>query len=309
MPPAPASNERHALYLAISCYVIWGIFPIYWKQLAHLPSMEILAHRMIWAFVFYLGIVAFRHWRQIKYWIPTTKRDWLLATASATLLFINWGVYIYAVNTDRILQGSLAYFINPLMSVVVGVWLFKESFPTLLKVAFGLALAGVGIQIFFGDEFPWIALILATSFCVYGAVKKITRTAATQSSFMEGTVGLLPALILAIYIRGESTYVLTSYDWLLLLGGGVVTGLPLFLFAIAAKQLPLSLIGMLQFIGPTLQFAVGVWMYGETLHSWDIASFGLIWAGVAFYLTDKIRTMRANARPKPLEAQQFVDRG
>ena len=290
----------------ITCFVIWGTFPIYWKQLHHVPALEVLSHRMIWSFLFYLGIFQFSRLKHGATALKTNARDWKLATVSAALLIINWGVYIYAVNAGHILEGSLAYFINPLMSVALGVLVFKEDLPRLLKIAFALACAGVLVRIAYGQHFPWIALILATSFCIYGAVKKVTRTPATQSSLMEGLMGLAPSLIAAIYLRQTSDFTLTTSDWAYLVGSGVVTGLPLFLFAIAAQRLPLSLIGMLQFIGPTLQFLVGVYMYGETLTQADLFSFMLIWGGVGFYFADKLRRL-ASHTPEPQKPLDVVE--
>lgn len=286
---AMQDSLKRPLLFALGSYLAWGVFPIYWQFLKHLSALETLSHRMIWSFVFYLLIFLYRHLRGVKFLVRATKRDWALASLATGLLALNWGIYIYAVTHGHILESSLAYFINPLMSVAVGVWLLREPFPPLMKFACAMALAGVLVQMAGASEFPWIALILATSFCAYGLIKKVVALRPTQFSLMEGVIGLFPALIAAVYLRQESELMLTTTDWLLLAGGGVVTGLPLFLFAIAARELPYSLMGMLQFISPTLQFLTGMFLFSETLEPVEFLSFGLIWAGVGAYYADRIR--------------------
>lgn len=289
------STQKHALYTALGCFFAWGFFPIYWKFLHHINALETLAHRMIWSFVFYLLIVAFRHFRGVKFLVQTTAKDWGWAALAALLLAINWGVYIYAMNIGRVIESSLAYFINPLLVMMIGVVFFKEPFPPLMKLAFAIAAVGVLIQASFGDHFPWIALVLAFSFSAYGVIKKIIRIRPTQFSLMEGAAGLLPALAIAYWMRSESEYVLQSSDWLLLAGSGFVTGLPLFLFAIAARNLPYSLMGMLQFIAPSMQFLVGLFVYNEALTLPAAISFCFIWTGVGCYLSYQYRLMRQTA--------------
>ena len=196
------------------------------------------------------------------------------------------------MNIERIIETSLAYFLNPLLSVAVGVLVFREPFPKLLKLAFALAMIGVGIQMGYGETFPWIALALATNFCAYGAIKKIVTVNATQFSMMESAIVLIPALILAVTLRMESDMILTNTDWLFLAGGGVATGIPLLLFAMAAQKLPYSVMGMLQFIGPTIQFILGYYLYKEPISTVGWISYCFIWGGVGVYLIDRIRVAR-----------------
>ena len=280
--------DKRALFPAVGCYLLWGFFPLYWKFLTHVDALETLMHRIIWSFVFYLAIMGIRFFMGGKFSEPVTKRDWGLALITGLLMSGNWGVYIYAVNIDRIIESSLAYFINPLMSVGVGVILFREAFPKLLKFALILASIGVGIQIGYGDQFPWIALTLAISFCIYGAIKKIVIINPTQFSMMESAVVLLPALILAFTLRMESETTLQTLDWWMLAGGGIVTGIPLLLFAMAAQKLPYSLMGMLQFIGPSLQFLLGYFLFEEPVTQAGWIALGFIWGGVGLYLADRI---------------------
>lgn len=283
---------KHGLLPAIGCYAWWGFFPIYWKFLDHVDALETLTHRIIWSFVFYIAIMGGRMLIGQKFSERVTKRDWYLAIITGVLMSVNWWVYIYAMNIERIIETSLAYFINPLMSVAVGVLIFREPFPPLLKLAFLLAMIGVGIQIGYGDHFPWIALVLATSFCTYGAIKKIITVNATQFSMMESAVVLLPAIVLAFTLRMESEMLLSTADWWFLAGGGIATGVPLLLFAMAAQRLPYSVMGMLQFIGPTIQFILGYYLYKEPVSTVGWISYCFIWGGVSVYLIDRIRVAR-----------------
>jgi len=289
---APKPITKHGLLPAIGCYSLWGFFPLYWKFLSHVDALETLTHRIIWSFIFYIAIMGARVLIGKNFSQAVTKRDWMLAIATGVLMSINWWVYIYAMNIDRIIESSLAYFINPLMSVAVGVLIFREPFPRLLKLAFLLAMIGVTIQIAYGDHFPWIALVLATSFCIYGAIKKIVTVNATQFSMMESAVVLIPALIMAFTLRAESDIALSTADWLFLAGGGIATGIPLLLFAMAAQRLPYSVMGMLQFIGPTIQFILGYYLYQEPVTREGWISFAFIWGGVSVYLIDRIRVAR-----------------
>jgi chloramphenicol-sensitive protein RarD len=292
----PSTLDRRAITLAVSSYFTWGLFPIYWKFLARLSAVEILAHRFIWSFVFYALVFWFSSSKNsgFKILLRQDRKGWIAAALSALLLGINWGFYIFAVNSGQVLQGSLAYFINPLMSVAVGVVLFNEAFPAVLKLAIALASVGVIYQAAFTTVFPWIALTLATSFCIYGVIKKNLKVPPELSSLMEGVTGLVPALVAAYWIRQNSDVSLTYQEWALLIGSGVVTGMPLFFFSSAAQKLPISLMGMLQYIGPTLQFFVGAFIFGEELKLSSLISFLFIWSGVGFYLAYQIGRMRMN---------------
>lgn len=281
--------DKTGLPYAIGCYAFWGLFPIYWKFLSHIDALETLMHRIIWSFIFYVVVMFLRVLWGKKFYDPVTKREWLLAAITGILMTVNWWVYIYSVNIGRIVEGSLAFFISPLMAVAVGVAIFNEPFPKLLKIAFLLALIGVGVQIIYGDHFPWIAIVMSSCFCAYGAIKKIVKVKATQFSMMETAIVLLPAIILAFTLRMQSEIILESSDWWLLASSGIVTGIPLLLFAIAAQRLPYSLMGMIQFIGPTMQFAIGVWVYNEPMTTAIWLSFAFIWTGVGLYFTDRVR--------------------
>lgn len=289
---------RRQFFMGILSYSLWGFFPIYWKFLKHFSATEILAHRFVWSFVFY-GVVYYSTVgrgsirEKTSHIIAQSSMQWKAAALSALLLGINWLIYIYAVNSGHIVEGSLAYFINPLMNVAVGVLFFKEAFPRPLQAALLLAVIGVAYRMAFASQFPWIALSLATTFCVYGVVKKKIKINPELSSFMEGTAGIVPAVIAVLYFRAEATTAVSVTDWLLFIGSGAVTGLPLYLFSAAAQKLPYSLLGMMQFIAPTLQFMCGVLMFGEVLEPSAYVSFALIWLGAGIYFFFQLQKLRS----------------
>lgn len=288
----PPAIEKSALLTAIACYFAWGVFPVYWKLLTHIPATETLMHRIIWSFVFYAIILLIRAIAKKRKWQQVPLKEWGICLLCSLLMALNWGVFIYAVNIEQVVEASLAYFINPLLSVAVGVIIFREPFPKLLKIAFLLATIGVGIHISYAQHFPWIALVLALSFCIYGAFKKIVKTGALQFSLMESMLILLPALVAVYMLRGQAETSLTTAEWWLLAGGGIVTGFPLLLFAVAAQKLPYSIMGMLQFIGPTLQFIIAIIWYKEPLNTGGWVAFGFIWVGVGVYMIDRIMVVR-----------------
>jgi len=276
--------DKNGLLWGFTSYALWGFFPLYWHLLASESSFEILAHRMFWAFVFYLLIFVIFARGKLVSLLNQTKRDWRFSSVAAALLTFNWGVYIYAVNNGHVLESSLAYFINPILNVIVGVVIFRESFPPMMRLAVLFATLGVAARIVYAPAFPWISLSLAMSFCAYGLTKKMLKIPAMTSSVLEGGVGALPALAAITYFSALRTTAIAPSVWILFVLGGIVTGLPLFLFSYAAQRVPYSLMGMLQFIAPTLQFMVGVLVFHEAFHPQDGIAFGLIWIGVAFYL-------------------------
>lgn len=282
---------RRDIFWGWVSYALWGFFPIYWKLLHRLGPLEILAHRFIWSFVFYAGIFFCTQKRPLERLKKIPAKDLKLSMLSALVVGTNWGFYIYAVHTNRILEGSLAYFINPLLNVVTGLILFREAIPRLLQFAVASAAIGVAIKASLAPEPPVLALILASTFCLYGIIKKSLSIEASTTSLLEGATGIIPAILAAIYLRQHSEVTLTTTEMILMVGSGVVTGLPLFLFSYAAQRVPYSLMGILQFIAPTLQFAVGVWLYGEHFGSRDLLAFGFIWLGVIFYLGAQARKL------------------
>lgn len=277
--------DRRGLLWAVISYSMWGFFPVFWKLLADRSALEILFHRMVWSFVFYLLIFLAFSYRDLKSLWGQPARVWLLSGVAAILLASNWFLYIYAVNSGHILEGSLAYFINPIMNVAVGVLFFREPFPLVLKLSVAFAFLGVMARMMYSPGFPWISLVLASTFCAYGVTKKLLTIPAKTSSVLEGAVGLLPALIGVIYFQQVNSMETAPLTWLLFILGGMVTGLPLFLFSFSAQRISYSIMGMIQFIAPSLQFLVAVWMFNEPFGWHDLISFGLIWIGMFFFLS------------------------
>lgn len=247
---------------------------------------------MFWSFVFYLAIYVLSSPGKIRQLFQQKPKDWLLSALAAALITLNWWLYIYAVNTGHILEGSLAYFINPMLNVAVGVVFFKEKFPWPLKLAVFLAAAGVLIKITYADSLPWLSIVLAITFCTYGIVKKISQIPARTSSVLEGSVIFIPAFIGIVWFRLESQLALQATDILLLVFSGVVTGVPLFLFSFAAQRIPYSIMGMMQFVAPTLQFLVGIYMFKEDFNKVDQLVFGLIWMGMLFYIFQQMFNLK-----------------
>lgn len=274
--------------------MIWGLFPIYFVAVKNVPTLEILGHRIIWSIPFGFLILLFR--KQIAETLAIFKQPKTIAllALAAFALAVNWGVYIWAIQQDQIFQGSLGYYINPLIYVLVGVAFFKESISRLQIFAVALAFIGVTILTIHGGVFPWISLSLAISFTVYGVLRKQIAVGAMPGLFVETLTLLLPALLLFAYLAKTDALAWgnsgTQIDMLLVFAGPL-TVLPLLAFAFAARRISLSALGILQYIGPTMQFACAVY-FGETFtaaHAW---CFGFIWIGVAVFAFDAIRRSR-----------------
>lgn len=291
MPPHNSSDEvRLGLIAGIVAYTFWGAFPIYFKLTEAVGPLEILAHRIVWSLPFALIIIALRRqWGELKRAIKIPRLVGLLSLA-AIALAVNWGVYIWAVQNEQIFQGSLGYFINPLMYVVIGVLFFGERLSRLQSLSVTLALIGVSILTLYGGVFPYISLILAASFGVYGVIRKQAVVGAIPGLVIETAVLFVPAAAFLIWLSVQGTLTFGASPGItgLLLLAGPVTVLPLWAFAIAARRLKLSTLGMLQYIGPTGQFMLALY-YGESFtaaHAW---CFGFIWLGILIYSFDAYR--------------------
>jgi chloramphenicol-sensitive protein RarD len=287
-------RTREGLISALIAYSLWGCLPVYFKLIASVPPTEVLIHRVIWAVPFGLAIVlARRQWPEVMRAFRTPATLGLLSLA-AVLLAVNWFVYVWAVQNDMIFQGSLGYYINPLLYVLVGVLFFGERLRRLPTAAVLLAAAGVTVLTVSGGEFPWIALTLATSFTIYGTIRSRVVIGGMPGLFVETLVLLPAALAWLIWLATNDAATFTSgavgMAGLLTLAGPL-TVLPLLLFALAARRLRLSTIGVMQFIAPTLQFLVGL-AYGEKLTVPHIICFALIWIAVILFSGDAWRRSR-----------------
>ncbi|GAA4104349.1 EamA family transporter RarD [Nonomuraea soli] len=288
-------DYRRGVLFGIAAYAMWGLFPLYWPLLKPSEPLEILAHRMAWSLVAVVAILAVRrHWSWFRELVKQPKTMGLLALA-AVLVSLNWLTYIYAVNSGQVVESALGYFINPLVSVLFGVLLLKERLRSLQWVAVGFgALAVVVLAVGYGRP-PWIALILAMSFGVYGLVKKKANVGAAESLTVETLVLLAPALAYLVYLETQGTATFghsTPWHALLLAGAGVITAVPLLCFTSAAIRVPLSTIGLLQYIAPVLQFLVGVLIAQETMPVSRWLGFSIVWLALAIFSYDSLRTAR-----------------
>lgn len=294
------------MLMAIGAYMVWGVLPIYWKWLNQVSSTEILTSRIVWAFLFTLLVVVLMRKVHvlkadfISLW-KNPKAFWSLFFASF-LITANWFLYIWAVNTNHLVETSLGYYINPLISVLLGIIFLKENLSKAQKLAFVIAAIGVAILTISYGRFPWLAFSLALSFGLYGLMKKTVKLDALRGLTIE-TMFILPfALLYYIYLFISNQAVLfhesVQTDFLLVLTG-VATAIPLLLFTKGAQKIPLYMIGFLQYIAPTCMLFLGVIIYGETFQTIDLISFSLIWIALLLFTYSKImeaRTIKRKAR-------------
>ena len=286
--------KNHGIVYALLAYFIWGLAPLYWRLLEDTHSAEIVAHRMVWSAIFaVLAIVVMSKWREFA----ARLRQWRLMPRlliASILISINWGIYIWAVNSGHIVESSMGYFINPLINVLFGVALFGEKLRPNQWMAIALAATGVAYLILGHGEVPYIALALALTFSSYGAIKKTIGMPATQGMAIEAGLAAAPALIYLIYLSSQNQLdfgqAITT-DSLLILGGAL-TLLPLLFFAAAAQRISMTALGMTQYLGPSLQLIIGVWVFNEPFGSERQIAFGLIWLGLFVYSMDQLRNRR-----------------
>ncbi|OCA91391.1 transporter [Bacillus sp. FJAT-27225] len=281
-------------------YLLWGLLPIYWKLLGHVDSSEILANRIFWSFVF-MVVLLFLARKQtsltavLKGFKTHPKQMYALACASV-LITINWFVYIWAVNTGQMIETSLGYYINPLVSVLLGVIVLKERLSLVQYASFFMALTGVLIISFSYGRFPWIAMTLALSFGIYGLAKKLIKVDAAIGLTLE-TMVVTP--VAAIYLgfllmEGTSAFLHNGLGTnILLAAAGPATALPLLLFAAGAQKIPLSMLGFLQYIAPTLTLILGVFVYEEHFSGTQLLAFMFIWSALTLYSLSKSKLLNS----------------
>lgn len=275
---------------AVLAYGAWGLLPLYWKLLESVPAVEILCHRMMWSALLLLAVLAIQgRLIEVKRLWRSPKRLALLFSTAA-LISLNWGIYIYGVNSDRVLEASLGYFINPLFSVFLGYVFLGEKLNIWKIIAVILAVLGVGNLIWELGEIPLIAIGLTLTFGLYGLIRKVAAIQALAGLTVE-TLLMTPfalALVLHWAKTGSGNFGLTLPITLLFIGCGLVTSLPLLWFNLAAKKLHLSTLGFLQYIGPTFQLILAVFLYHEPFTRTHAISFGLIWTALAIYSTHSL---------------------
>ncbi|MDO6685650.1 MULTISPECIES: EamA family transporter RarD [unclassified Agarivorans] len=297
----PNQTAKHGVIFALAAYIMWGIAPVYFKSLTEVPAYEILAHRVVWSCLFITVLLGVgKQWSAVS---AVIKRPKQLATLALTsvLIGINWLIFIWAVNNDRMLDASLGYYINPLFNVILGMLFLGERFRRAQWAAIGLALIGVLIQVISYGSLPWIAMSLAVSFGIYGLLRKKVNLGALPGLFVE-TLWLLPLAAAYLWIFADSptshlTHNSTGLN-VLLLSAGIVTTLPLLCFAAAATRLRLSTIGFFQYIGPSLMFMLATSVYGEELEPMKLLTFAFIWVGLGVFTWDALRNQRKQRQQK-----------
>ena len=297
-----AHQVERGLWATVGAFLIWGGFPIYWKWLDHVPALEIMTHRVTWCCVFVTAYLTVRH--GLGWWTPIVQKPRLmgLLSTSALLIALNWWLYIWAVTSGHIVDASLGYFINPLVNVLLGVLVLHERLNRRQWLAVAVAAGGVTYLAVQTGGPPWIALALAVSFSVYGLIRKVAATESLRALGFENVVLVLPmALYLAwLYADGRGSFGRsTSATDALLILSGLVTAAPLALFAYGAQRIPYSMVGILQYISPTLQLACGVVLFDEPFTRVQAVGFTLIWLALAIYAADGVlrlqQSRRANA--------------
>jgi chloramphenicol-sensitive protein RarD len=288
-------DQRRGTLYAVAAYGLWGLLPLYLVLLRPAGAIEILSHRVVWSFILLIGVLAVMHRWQWLRGAHRRPRVMLGLTAAALLIGSNWGTYIYGVSTARVVEVSLGYFVNPLISVLLGVVILRERLRPWQWAAVGVGtVAVVVLSVDYGRP-PWLALVLAFSFGGYGLIKKLVGAPAVEGMTIETAVLFIPATAYLVWseTNGHAVFghgpVLTS---VLLVGCGVVTAVPLLLFAGAANRVPLTVLGICQYIAPTLQLLIGVLVLGEPMPPARLAGFGLVWAALLIFTVDAVRHTR-----------------
>jgi chloramphenicol-sensitive protein RarD len=294
-----ASSERSGILSAIICYLLWGFFPVYWKLLQEVSPLEILAHRMLWSCLFMLLLSHFVMHVDIRALFRRRRMRRILLVAGI-LCTINWGVYIYAINSGHVLQASLGYYINPLLSILIGTIFFHERLTPVQIIATIMAAVGVVYFTIESGSFPWLALSIGLSFALYGAVKKVGNYPAIPALTVESTFMSIVAIPFILFLFTQPGHIFLAIpltvhnitiDALLVLGG-IVTSVPLIFFARAANSIRLSTLGFLQYFTPTVAFALGIWLYGEQFTAAHLVFFSLVWGGLLLMSFDALRRYR-----------------
>jgi chloramphenicol-sensitive protein RarD len=288
------TRTRGGLLMGLAAYTFWGVMPLYFKAVAHVSATEIVAHRILWSLIF-LGALAslWKRWPAIRAALARPQVAFTLLVTS-TLIGVNWLVYIYAVVTGHVLEGSLGYYLNPLVNVLLGVFLLKEKLSRFQQGAVILAGAGVAILAFRAGGSLWISLTLAASFASYGFLRKVAPVEALEGLWIESLFLSPLALGWALWLthNGDSAFLHDRRTDLLLILGGAVTAIPLLLFTAAAKRLPYSTLGFLQYVAPSLQFLLAVAVFGEPLTRAHLVCFAAIWIALAVFVVEGMRAGR-----------------
>ncbi|MGC8856416.1 MAG: EamA family transporter RarD [Anaerolineae bacterium] len=292
---------KKGILYGVGAYALWGFFPIYWKLLHHVPALQLLGHRIGWSFLLLAAVIWFSgQWPELR--AALHKRTLGIYSIAALLIGLNWLTYVWAVNAGYIVETSLGYFINPLLSVLMGVIFLRERLRAAQWLPVGLAAAGVIYLTFVYGRLPWIALALAFTFGLYGLVKKLAPLGSLYGLTLETGILFLPALLYLIFVErsGQGAFLHSGLlSDALMVGAGVVTTIPLLMFASAARSIPLTMVGILQYIAPTLQFMLGVFVYKEPFDHAHLIGFSIVWLALVIFWVENFVHHRFLVQPVP----------
>ncbi|MBI5301560.1 MAG: EamA family transporter RarD [Chloroflexi bacterium] len=289
---------NRGIWYAIGAYSIWGLFPAYWKWLGYVPAPQLMSHRLVWSCVILIAYIFLtRQWRAFRR-SASNRRVLGVYLVAAVILGVNWLIYLWAIASGFVVESSLGYFINPLVNVLLGVILLRERLRAWQWLPVALATLGVVyLTVMYGSP-PWIALSLALTFGFYGLVKKTAPLNSLHGLALETSLLFVPALLWLTYadVSGQGAFLHTgAIADSLMIGAGLVTTIPLLLFASAARRIPLSMMGILQYIAPTLQFLLGVLMFGEPFTQTQFIGFGMVWVSLIIFAVEGFLTHRTQS--------------
>ncbi|MGC3995435.1 MAG: EamA family transporter RarD [Propionicimonas sp.] len=297
MPDRPPALDSKGLALAFSAYLLWGAFPLYFELLSPAGAFEIIGHRILWTFLFcVIGVLVWREWGHLREVMANRKLFWGL-TGAGVLVSANWTIYVWGVLNDHIVDAALGYFINPLVTVTLAVLVLKEKLRTAQKVAVGIGLVAVVVIAVGYGQVPWVALSLAATFGLYGLVKKqVGGIVSPLAGLTIETMLLAPVALVFLgwlQLSGAGHYLSEGSGLTIgLTLAGVVTAIPLLLFAAASSRIPLSMMGLIQYLTPVIQFSIGVWLNHEVMPTPRWIGFGLVWVALVVLTVDSLRAAR-----------------
>lgn len=290
-------NYKQGIFFGLAAYVLWGILPVYWKALELVSPFEILSSRFMWSCVFVFLLIIFqKKWplftKEVKHVFSNVKTGAAMIAAGITISF-NWGTFIWAVNNGHIVETSMGYYINPLVSILFAVVFLRERLDKMQLAAITCAFIGVASMVYSFGKIPWVSLTLAFTFALYGLLKKILPVSALTSIMLE-TLLITPLALVyeySLWQQGVSFYASGNLQVIMMLtGAGIVTAIPLLLFTAGARLLPLKIIGFLQYISPTLTLLIGVFVYNEAFTASHLLAFGWIWAALLLFIVSQLRS-------------------
>jgi chloramphenicol-sensitive protein RarD len=290
---------RRGIIAGISAYWLWGASPIFWNAIKMVPPLELLAWRVVWALLFLALFILVTRRGEVLRMAYRNPRTRMIAMASGALLTVNWALFIWAVTHEHLVEISLGYYINPLMSVTLAVLVLGESLSRAARLAVAMTAVAVIVMTIAAGETPWISLSLAITFALYGLLKKQPDAAPPFEALMlESATAAVPlfAYLAWLILNNDSVVTASTESWALLPFTGLITIAPLVLFATAAQRIPLATLGMLQYLAPTIQLGLGVWLYGEAVSRGQFIGFVTVWIALGIFAVDSARTLRSNRR-------------